>query len=75
MIIRLVVHPNSSKNSIIQREDGAYSVHVAEKAIDGKANKAVVKLVAKQFGVMERNVVLRAGSSRKKIAEIKDAVY
>jgi uncharacterized protein YggU (UPF0235/DUF167 family) len=48
IIIRAV--PNASKNEVIE-EGGIFKVRVTAKATYGKANKAVIDVLADYFGV------------------------
>lgn len=64
------VKPNSKENKIEKLEDGEYKVYVKEPAEDNRANKAVIKLIAKEFNVSWRLVSIKNPTSRKKIIEI-----
>ena len=49
-------------------EDGALRVRVTATATDGKANKAVVKLLAKHLGVAPSSIeIVRGHTSRDKL--------
>lgn len=41
--------------------DSQLTVYVAEPAVDGKANRAVIRLLAQHFGVPRRHVELTSG--------------
>ena len=55
MKIRCKIKPNSKKGNLIQKlqdETGEFfEIFVREPAIEGKANLAVIKLLAEEFGV------------------------
>ena len=69
-IIAMRVKPNSKTNSVKKTADG-YVVHTKARAIDGKANGAVVKLLAESFGVPKTRVrLVRGRTTRHKIFEI-----
>ena len=52
-------------------ESGGLTVYVRERAVDGKANDAVVELLAKHFGVAKSRVsIVRGQSSRIKLVKI-----
>lgn len=54
-----------------EQGDGSYEVHLKEKPIDGKANEALIKVLAKHFGIRQQDVRIKTGtSSRNKIVEI-----
>jgi uncharacterized protein (TIGR00251 family) len=51
--------------------DGSLEVHLKEKPVDGKANDALVKVLADHFGVRQREIRIVSGASaRMKIVEI-----
>ncbi|SIS77102.1 DUF167 domain-containing protein [Paracoccus saliphilus] len=65
--IRLRVTPKARRNAI-SLDDGAIRVHVTAPPEDGKANAAVVKLLAKSMGVAKsRLTLLRGTASRDKV--------
>jgi len=70
MIIRAKVKPGSLKNNLEKQEDGTYLIHTIEKAVDGKANASIIKIVSKEFGVDFRKVLIKNPKSRNKIIEI-----
>lgn len=50
IIIALRISPNASKNEIIKTEDGI-KVKITAQPIDGKANKALIEYLSKQFKI------------------------
>jgi uncharacterized protein YggU (UPF0235/DUF167 family) len=44
MIIKVKVHPNSSKEEIIKIDEGSYEVWIKERAEDNRANIALAKM-------------------------------
>lgn len=71
MKISVLVSPHSKKEGIEILPDGVLKVRVKEPPVDGKANEAVLYLLAKHFGVPASSVRLVAGGSgRRKIVEI-----
>jgi len=66
------VKPGSSKGPLVELDaDGTLIVFVRERAIDGAANVAVVKIVAAHFGVSPSRVTIRRGhSSKRKTLEV-----
>jgi len=70
MIIYVKVKPNSVKNRIEKMEDGTYLVFTKEKAIEGKANLEVIKILSKELGVSYKNIKIKNPRSRDKIIEI-----
>ncbi len=69
MIINVKVHPGSSKEKIV-RDGNDCEVWLRQKAIEGKANLALVKILAREFGVGVKDVKVKTLSGRKKIVEI-----
>lgn len=65
------VKTNSKKQQIIEEPDGSLTVYLKSAPIDGKANKELVKLLAKKFGVPKSDITIQNGlSSRYKLVEI-----
>lgn len=64
------VIPNARKNSVTEEAD-RLKVHVNAPAVDGKANEAVIDILAKHFGVRKSAVrILKGQLSREKLVEI-----
>ncbi|MDD5398084.1 MAG: DUF167 domain-containing protein [Dehalococcoidia bacterium] len=71
MKIGIKVIPRSSREEIV-KTDGGYLVRVKAQPKEGKANEAVIKLVAEHFGVARSEVRITSGlSGRNKIVEIR----
>lgn len=71
MQIRIQVKPNSAEDKIIQQDDGSYLVRLRAKPIEGQANTALVKLLAKHFSVAKSQITIKNGvSSRWKTISI-----
>ena len=70
MKIQVKVKPNSRTEEISQQGD-RFTVKVKEPPREGKANQAVIKLLAKHFGVPKSRVRIVSGfSSREKVIEV-----
>lgn len=70
MIIKVKVKPNS-KNSLLEKiEEFEYIAFVKAPAEDGKANKDLINLLAKEFGVSFKKIKIKNPKSRKKLIEI-----
>jgi uncharacterized protein (TIGR00251 family) len=68
--IRVKVIPSSKIEAVIKEGDG-FLVRVKEPAKEGKANRAVIKLLAGYFGVPQRQVAISSGfGSRNKVIDI-----
>ncbi|WSE56459.1 DUF167 domain-containing protein [Mycolicibacterium sp. ND9-15] len=72
VIVVVRVKPGSAKGPLVEADDdGAMTVYVRERAVEGKATKAVTKLLAEHFDVPPSAVKLVAGAtSRVKRFEI-----
>lgn len=71
MKINVKVFTRSAKEEVVQRPDG-YTVRVRAAPQDGKANEAVIRLLARHFGVtMSAVSVVRGLTVRNKIIEIR----
>jgi len=71
MKINVKVIPNAAKNEIVLISENNYKIKVSSPPSDGKANTALIKLLADYFKVPKKAVNIKTGmSSRKKIIEI-----
>jgi uncharacterized protein len=58
------VKPGSRKGPLVEiGNDGELTIYVLERAVEGKANEAVVKLLAKHFGVTPSRVQMVSGAT------------
>ncbi len=58
------VKPGSRKGPLVEiGPHGDLTVYVPERAVDGKANDAVIRLLAQHFGVPRSRVRLVAGTT------------
>lgn len=72
MKIFVKVKPNSKEESIKKLSETNFEICVKEPPVKGKANAAVIKVLAKRFGVPISSVNIIIGhTSRQKIVEIK----
>lgn len=69
--IQIKVIPRSSKNELIELSPGQFKVKITAAPVDGKANAALIELLAKHFKIPKSSVhILRGESSQNKIVEI-----
>ncbi|MBW2203109.1 MAG: YggU family protein [Deltaproteobacteria bacterium] len=69
--IDVKVLPRSSKDAIVGEKDGIYKIKLTAPAIEGKANKALLKLLAKKLGLPTREIKIISGErSRMKSIQI-----
>lgn len=71
MKIRLKVIPNASRDEVLELASGQYRVKVKSPALDGKANVALIEVLAAHFKVKKSAVhILQGENSRNKMIEI-----
>ena len=72
MKISTRLKPNSRhREEVVANDDGSLTVYTKAPAIEGRANLAAVKLLAKHFGVSSSNVkLLRGAASKYKMFEV-----
>ena len=69
LVIRL--QPRAKRNAIVEERDGVLRVSVAAAPVDGLANAALCKLIAKRAGVARGRVsVVRGERSREKVVQV-----
>lgn len=68
--IDVKVLPRSSKDEIVGEKDGVYKIKLTAPAIEGKANKALLKLLAKKLGLPKREIRIISGE-RSRIKSIR----
>ncbi len=69
--ITVRVTPNAKKESFERQPDGTYAARVTVPPVDGKANKALIKLAAKALGVKKSRITIVKGEkSRDKVLAV-----
>lgn len=64
--LMIKAQPGASKDAFVGKYgDEALKVRIAAPAVEGAANKALVKLLAKQFKVPKSEIVIESGESSK----------
>ena len=72
VIFSLKISPNASKNEIIRTPEG-FKVKITAQPIDGKANKALIEFLSKQFKVPKSYFeILRGETSKYKTLLLKN---
>lgn len=66
------VKPGSTKGPLVEQTgEREFAVFLRERAVDGKANEALVKALAEHFGVAKSRVaILRGHASRTKVVAV-----
>ena len=63
-VVSVRVKPGSRKGPLVEvDDDGGLTVYVPERAVDGKANDAVTRLLAEHLGVPRSQVSLVGGAT------------
>ena len=71
MILQVHVQPGASRSEFAGRHGDRIKVRLAARAIDGKANDALIEFLASHYGVSRKNVRILSGlKSRRKRVEI-----
>ncbi len=68
--IDLKVIPGAKKN-VFQQENGAIKIYLTAPPVDGKANQALIKFLARHYGVRKSEVnIIKGLKSRQKTVRI-----
>jgi uncharacterized protein len=60
-VISVKVLPKSSRDEIIGMEEGICKVKIKAPPVDGKANKALIKVLAKEFNLPRKSIEIISG--------------
>jgi uncharacterized protein (TIGR00251 family) len=70
-VIRVRLHPKSSRNQITVGDDDVFKIKVTSPPVDGKANKALVELLAEKLRIPKSHIEITSGKrSRMKSVRI-----
>jgi uncharacterized protein len=65
------LQPKASKNEVTGERGGVIQIRVTAPPVDGKANRALIKFVAKRLGIAPSEITLVRGErGREKLLEI-----
>lgn len=71
--LQVRVKPNAKTSSLVEGPEGVWQAQLKSPPVDGKANKELIALIAKQFGCPKSAVTIRSGASgRLKLVRISD---
>lgn len=60
-----------AKSDSFKRENGNYFLRIKAKAVEGKANKAVIEFLSKEFNIKKKDIeIIRGEKNSKKIISI-----
>ena len=69
--IKVRLQPRASSNQIVGERNGSIVIRVTAPPVDGKANTALIKLVAKELGIAKSKVkIVQGESNRDKVLEV-----
>jgi uncharacterized protein len=69
--LKVKVKPGSREESLEEQDDGTWLARVKAPPVDGKANVALVALVAAHFGLRKAQVSIKSGASgRMKVVQV-----
>jgi uncharacterized protein YggU (UPF0235/DUF167 family) len=72
--VSVKVHPCAGKETCIQHGPSRFEVWVKAKPVEGRANAAVIRLMAAALGVAPGRLrLVRGGEGRHKLLHIRDA--
>jgi uncharacterized protein (TIGR00251 family) len=57
------VKPNARASELVDMGDGSFTARIQAAPVDGKANAALIALVAKHFGVAKSAVTIKSGAA------------
>lgn len=61
--LQVKVKPNAREDRLSLGDDGIWLAQIKAPPVDGKANEALIALIAAHFGVRKNQVVLKSGAS------------
>jgi uncharacterized protein (TIGR00251 family) len=71
IILKVYLQPKASKNEIVGPYRDGIKVRVTAAPVEGKANEALLRFLAKEFGVAPSSVeIVRGHRSREKLIRI-----
>lgn len=71
LILKIKVEPRSSKAGVVGPYGDALKVKLTSPPVEGKANKELIELLAKEFGIPKRDIEIISGqSSKNKIVKL-----
>ena len=72
MLINVKAKPSPGENKVEKVDDGNFVVAVKEPPVQGRANAAITKVLARYFGIPASGIKIILGfTSKQKVLEIK----
>jgi uncharacterized protein YggU (UPF0235/DUF167 family) len=71
--LKLKVRPGSREESLTEQPDGSWIARVKAQPVDGKANAALIALIAAHFGLRKSQVSIKSGAGgRMKLVQLEE---
>ncbi len=71
MLIRVYVTPNAREARVVKVRNDYFEVRVDEVAVDGRANKRLLEILAEHFKVQKSRIsILRGTKTRNKLVQV-----
>lgn len=65
LLLQVRIQPKASRDEFVGPYGDCYKIRITAPPVDGKANKHLIRLLAKQFGIRQDSVVLIRGQTSK----------
>jgi len=63
---KVKAQPNSSKNKIAGVYDDSIKINIKAPAVEGAANKELIKFLSKEFKVSKSDIIIKGETSKRK---------
>ncbi len=74
LVLNIKVEPRSSRSGIVGHYGNALKVRLTSPPVEGRANKELIEVLAKEFGINKRDVEIVSGkNSKNKIVRLNSA--
>ncbi|MFP4539859.1 MAG: DUF167 domain-containing protein [Candidatus Paceibacterota bacterium] len=60
-ILRVKAHPGARKEKLVRRENGTLEIWVKDQAQKGQANRRILEVISKEFGLASSDVRMVKG--------------
>jgi uncharacterized protein (TIGR00251 family) len=71
LIIKVKVEPRSSRAGIVGKYGDALKVKITSPPVEGKANRELIELLAREFGIRKKDVQIISGhNSKNKVVKL-----
>ena len=71
MLIRVHVTPNAREARVVKVSNDYFEVRVDERAVDGRANKRLLEILAEHFKIQKSRIsILKGTKTRNKLVQV-----